>query len=910
MLRILPQIKIHRSYWLILLLFLCTNLHASQKNKTKTVAVKTPLPKVLKAIGLYYGVNFIYEEKSVNNKVILFNQDELEKQKFTEVLNQVLTPEALEWYNIDNKNYSVFPSKKTLLPGDKPDTETAVFKTSSDSIRAGKVTGRILNESNRSQEFATVTLMRADSGVVSNVLTDTAGIYTFTDVKPGKYMIKASYSGYKISYSPEFTLSGTSGAALPPVIMAVHSKTLKEVVITASRALVETKSDRYVVNVANSVMASGNSVQLLKSVPFVQISPDNSISLQGKKTMILIDNKPIPDASLDNVLQSLPAGNISKVELITHPSAKYDASYGAVINITTKKSQIEGLTGNVRFEGSAGIYAQGNLNSTLTYKHKKLTIYGTGGLERSDNLFSINSERILGSSTTPDVLINNWRRLMHNKTYSYDGGVNYDISENQYIGFVVNGGVYHLNGPWTTVNQFSKLGAPIDSTLLTNSSFTNKVNSNNYNINYHLSADSGKSDLTVLSTYTTFRRDLAQNFPSVLLNSSGAIIRTPPTYRTTNISAINVYIAQVDYNRNFNKQWRLETGAKFQNTESSNTIDYLDNSSGSFVNIPANSSNNKLSESIFGAYGIISKDWKSNKLQLGLRGENTAATFKGYFNQNYLNFFPTLLVQHNFNADNNVSFTYKRTISRAPYSELVPYTVFINQYTIETGNPLLKPEYDNMFSINANIHKLSLSLNYTSAKGLIAQFPVTQNPDTRVTIFSRQNLQKSSDVSLYLYYPITVTKWWEMQNSGTLGGYTRAEGTVLGSKYVLSGFHGDFRSAQLLKVSNALKIEVDAYYWSKYPQDLTRNSGYKNIDAALLLDVLGGRGQFRLSGNQIIFKRNDYRLTRDFGVYQSTDVVSTDSRRIGVGFTYKFGRTKISTPDKKLGNEDALKRLN
>lgn len=906
-----------KSFKYILLLLICFiffnfNSVAAQGNDPNPTAVKAPLAKVLSSIGNYYGINVTYEAKIVDGKTVWFDFAKLGHVSLDATLNQILGPESLDWSNVGNKNYAVFMRTATPSTIVNPGRSIPVPSTRPDSVAKGTITGKVLNELGKPQEFVTVTLLsNVDSSVVSNVLTDTTGLYRFLNVKPETYRIRASYAGYKTTLSLSFNLTDNNGYVVQPLVMTVAAHTLDEVTVTATRALVEKKSDRYVVNVANSVMASGNSVQLLKSVPFVQVSQDNSISLQGKKTMILINNKPVPDASLENILQSLPAGNIAKVELITNPSAKYDASYGAVINIMTKKSDIEGITGNVRAEGSAGLYAQGNLNSTLIYKHKKLTIYGTGGAERSDNLFSVNSTRTLQSATIPDVLTNNWRRLMHNKTYSYDGGINYDINDNQYLGFAVTGGIYNLSGPWTTVNQFMKLGGPVDSTLFTNSSFKNKVTTSTYNVNYHLLADSGKSELTLLSTYTTFRRNLFQNFPSVLTNSTGELIGIPPSYRTTNNSDINVYIAQGDFNRSFGNKWRLETGAKFQNTESANTINYLqEDSNGSFVNVPANSSDNHLSESIFGAYGILTKDWKADKLQVGLRAENTAATFKGYFKQNYLNFFPTVLMQHNFNDQSNISVAFKRTISRAPYSELVPYTVFINQYTIEAGNPSLRPEYDNIYSINANIKKLSISLNYTDAKGMIAMFPRSQNYDTQVTYFSRQNLEKSSDISLFVYYPINITKWWEMQNSGTLAGYTRAEGTVLGSKYTLSGFHGDFRSAQLLTVSKKLKIEVDAYYWSRYPQDLTRNSGYKNIDAALLLDVFGGRGQFRVSGHQIVFKRNDYRLIRDFDTYQSTDIVSTDSRRVGIGFTYKFGKTKVSTPEKKLGNEDALKRLN
>jgi len=192
---------------------------------------------------------------------------------------------------------------------------------------------------------------------------------------------------------------------------------------------------------------------------------------------------------------------------------------------------------------------------------------------------------------------------------------------------------------------------------------------------------------------------------------------------------------------------------------------------------------------------------------------------------------------------------------------------------------------------------------------LIGLFPVRQDYNSGVTYFSRRNLDHSSDISLYLYFPVHLTSWWDTENSGTIVGYNTVRGQVFASDYRLSGFHSDFKVAQIFKFSKAIKLEIDAYYWTNYVQDLSRQSGYKNLDASLLVNLWDGKGQFRIGGNQVVFKRNDYRIARDYGGYSSREIVSTDSRRVTAGFTYNFGKTKITTPNKRLGNEDAAKRL-
>ena len=783
-------------------------------------------------------------------------------------------------------------------------------KKVTDTLSNSKITGRVLDDHQKLQEYVTLTLIRSrDSSFVMNALSDSLGRYQFAMIKAGVYKVKATALGYRQMITPEFTLNSNTVLPLNDIVLVSLSQTLNEVKISGSRPLVETKRDRLVLNVENSPLASGNSLQLLKSAPFVQISANNNVTLQGKRTMILIDNKPVPDASLEDILLALPSGNILKVELITQPSAKYDATYGAVINITTKKSLMEGITGNVRTEGSMGLYGRADLNGQLTYRHKNLTLYGTGGLNRSDNLFQVSSQKILGTGNNPDVLANDSRRLANNKSYNFRVGADLALDKNQTIGVLINGNELHSNGPWPTVTSFSKQGGGIDSVLNTSSSFNLKLPTFTYSTNYHLIADSGKNELTFLATYTPFNRNLFQYFPSELLNSSGQILRTPAVYQTTNTSAINVYIAQLDYTHIFKHQWTIETGFKYQYTDSKSAVDYQVKNNNQFEHDPEFSSDNKLTEAISGAYAILSKDWKNDKLQAGIRVENTKADYAGNLSQNYFNAFPTLMYQHNFNSDYNLSLSFKRTINRAPYSELVPYTVFINQYNIEQGNPALKPEYDNVYTLSANIHKLSLSVSYTDANGMFALFPKSQDYATKVTYFSRQNLEKSSDLSLYLFYPLRLTSWWETQNSGTVLGYSRARGQILGSSYLLSSFRSDFRTAHIFTLSKNLKLQVDAYYWTPYTQDLSHYSGYKNIDAAFLLNIWEGRGQLRLSGSEIIFKRNDYHLNQNFNGYASREVYNTDSKRISLGFTYKFGKTTFKSTDRKLGNEDAVKRL-
>jgi outer membrane receptor for ferrienterochelin and colicin len=131
---------------------------------------------------------------------------------------------------------------------------------------------------------------------------------------------------------------------------------LEGVTLVSEVAVVKEKSDRFIVKVKERATVVGTSIDLLKTAPFISVSGSNEISLQGKPTLVLVGNKPIPDSSVESILQMIPAGNIVSMELITNPSAKYDAMYGAVVNIITRNKHSDGYTGNFRALGALGRY--------------------------------------------------------------------------------------------------------------------------------------------------------------------------------------------------------------------------------------------------------------------------------------------------------------------------------------------------------------------------------------------------------------------------------------------------------------------------------------------------------------------------------------------------------------------------
>ncbi len=452
--------------------------------QVKPAETPQPLARVLTRLSAQYRVNFLYEEANVTHQKVKYDSSFYRGKSIGEVLNSLLSPLNLSWYKVDPQNYSIFPKPALTIP--ETHDITGLDLPIQDSLTKDQVGGRVLDEHQQPLAYTTVSLLSSiDSAMVQNALTDQDGNFNFTAIKAGTYKIRISAIGKYPYTTKSFTVGGAVQAAIEPIAMRASEETLKEVKITSTRPLVETKSDRLIFNVENSAMAAGNSLQLLRSAPFVRISADHSVSLQGKKTMILIDGKPVPDVSLENILQTMPAGNIQKVELITQPSAKYDASYGAVINIITKKSQIEGFTGNFRIDAATGKYANGSTNLSATYKRNRLTVYANGGLIKGDNLFRVTSTRFQDPTAPANYMSNNWTRLSHNNMYSVQASIDYQLGNNQTIGLFADANIFRFEGPWGTRNEFGRQNAMLDSVSLTNAAFNQKANSSTYNLNYH-----------------------------------------------------------------------------------------------------------------------------------------------------------------------------------------------------------------------------------------------------------------------------------------------------------------------------------------------------------------------------------------------------------------------------------------
>ncbi|HET9744193.1 MAG TPA: carboxypeptidase regulatory-like domain-containing protein, partial [Chitinophagaceae bacterium] len=306
-------------------------------------------------------------------------------------------------------------------------------------IQAQEISGIAKDESGSPLNGTTISLHRAsDSAVVKLAVSKENGTYRFSEIKEGEYRVSASHIGYRTSLSGVFTLS-CSDVIAPELKLSKQPGSLGNVTVVASKPIVEVKADKTILNVEGTINSVGsNALELLRKSPGVMLDKDENISLAGKNgVQVYIDGRPNPLAGADlaTYLKTLPSSQIESIELITNPSAKYDAAGNAgIINIRLRKNKSLGANGSVNAGWNIGTFARYNGGASLNYRNKKINIFSTYNFNYGPNQNSMAINRTLLDSLFDQH--GNFR--MVGKAHNFKAGADYFIDKKNTIGLIVN----------------------------------------------------------------------------------------------------------------------------------------------------------------------------------------------------------------------------------------------------------------------------------------------------------------------------------------------------------------------------------------------------------------------------------------------------------------------------------------
>ncbi len=617
-------------------------------------------------------------------------------------------------------------------------------------------------------EAATVALLRSkDSGLVKLGLTGKDGLFEMY-VDSGSYLIKITGVGFDEKLGGPYIVAA---ATEPPEFqLTLATKALGGVTVQSKKPLVEAKLDKMVVNVdASPTNAGATAMEVLEKSPGVSVDRDGNISLKGKQgVVVMMDGKPtyLSSTELANLLRSLPASQIDQVEIMTQPSAKFDAAGNSgVINIRTKKSRQTGFNGGINVSYVQGKYPKSPNSANFNFRKNKVNIFANAGYTYWENYSIQTLTRRFRGATTTNVFDQVGRSNNVSSSYNARVGLDYSLNNTTTIGFTVNGTVAKRRAVNTSLGDFFKEGSTsVDSSISALNRTKNPWDNVSANFNFRKQLDKAGRELTADVDVIRYTATLNQYTDNRVTNPNTP--STPYLLRGILPSAIDIYSGKLDYAHPLKGGAKFEAGLKASLVKTDNNAPYetFDGTQDKWVD-DVRKDHFAYDEQISAAYLNFSKQQGKWGIQAGLRGEYTASTGKQVLKakeikRDYFQLFPTAYVSYSMNDKNQFGLSYGRRIDRPNYQDLNPFQRFLDLYTYNQGNPFLTPQFTHNVELSHIFGgKLSTTLNYTYTTDIINDI-LKQNDETKVTFQTRENVARRRNIGLAVSYNAPITKWW------------------------------------------------------------------------------------------------------------------------------------------------------
>ncbi|GGB90242.1 outer membrane beta-barrel protein [Dyadobacter sediminis] len=798
---------------------------------------------------------------------------------------------------------------------------TRIFAFAQTPSGSGKISGSVLDEKSQPFPFVNILLLHAkDSVLVKGLAADENGKFLFDQVANGKYLTLVSMVGYQKKYSEVFSVASNS-VNLPAFTLKTDTQSLNEVTVVSKKPFIEQEIDRTVVNVENSIVSAGaTALEVLERAPGVTVDQQNEqLKLRGKEGVIVqIDGKQtfLSQQELITLLRNTPSDNIEKIELITNPSAKYDAAGNSgIINIKMKRNKNYGTNGNLNLGAAYARYGRANASATINHRAGKISTFISGGAFLNKGFNNNDIYRKIPYENKVTIFDQRTDRINESQYYNVRAGMDYFASDKTTIGVLVSGFHNDWSNPYGVTNtRILNEDLVLQRTFRTNVYNGSKMNNISSNINFkHQFNDKGK-ELTFDVDYVNYDGRQKSNLDTRYAKPDGQPDGAPEIVRNNMPSNINIGVAKLDYAQPLGKG-KLETGLKSSLVASDNNM-VFEIKTDDWNLDPKRSNQFKYSENVNAAYvnygGSISK---KIKYQLGLRGEHThsvgnSVTLNQKRDRNYINLFPSIFLSNQLDTNNVINISYSRRIDRPNYQSLNPFEFYLDPYTFQRGNPNLKPQYTNSFQL-VHVYKsfLNTTLAYSRIKDMIADELPQQIASENKTFVTSDNLDNQDNVSLTISFPVPITKWWKLQTNFT-GVYNHYNSIYLDEKLEIRQASWNMYASSQFTIPKGWSAELSGWYNSKAFYGLYAAKSMGMINAGLQKNILNKKGTIRLNVNDI-FWTNRF---RGKAVYKDIDFLVRSewpSRQFRLTFTYNFGNQNVKgARERNTGSDDLQKRAN
>ncbi|MDV3470474.1 TonB-dependent receptor [Elizabethkingia anophelis] len=797
------------------------------------------------------------------------------------------------------------------------------------------VSGKITDKNGAAVPYASITFAnKADKSLSDGNMTDDKGAFSL-NLTPGTYIIEIDAPGFKKT-SVEKTVSapGSLGAIQIVALQgqaAIDSKTqnIQGVTITAqSTKPYKVELDKKTYDVKSDLTSIGGNLQdVLTNVPSVSVDPDGTVSMRGSSNVrFLVNGKPSALLGIDagaNALQAIPADQIDRIEVVTNPSAKYDASGTAgILNIILKKNSKLGFNGSVI--GSLGYLPRTNLNTNLSWKKGKVSWFlnGGGGYMESKNKNSNTTTYNSGDLLTSNQ---NSTGKSNNDTYNASTGLVYDITDHTSVN--ASGTVRYFDGTSNTPIFYTdnyKDGSTINSSRYSNGSNSNLGFQGDFGLD-HKFDDKGQN----ISLSVSLQRNR-------MLNNSDVTGYTGNAFSLSNLinsKTVNKsLVGKIDYELPIGEKSMFNAGYKLDHNKNdynylvqqknAGDADYsiLDDYTGITHYTETFNAFYLQFKSKIGAFGYqvgVRDEYSNIKIDYPIKDPQNQLWRNDNKTKNYNNLFPSVFLSYDISKNNQFLLNYSRRIDRPRSFFLIPFMSYNDPKNIFRGNPDLNPSYIDSFEFGYNLSNNKFTLNptlyYRNEKDNV-QMLVSPNPDDSTSFTSSPiNVGNDQRYGLEINGNYNPFKWWQLMGSIDIFGY-KTTGNYLYKNYPDpitgnlidkninydgSGMSARVRLSNTFKIDKTFSFQIQANYRGGQKNASTEQKDMYFVNLGATKTIWKGDGTIAFNIQDIFNTRS--RETYAFGpTFVRNSYMQWQPRQFSLSLTYRFKQgEKVDQPKRK-----------
>ena len=781
--------------------------------------------------------------------------------------------------------------------------------------------GQVKSYDNTPVVYANILLLRAsDSVVVKGTSSGDNGFFTLSSIEKGTYLVKISFIGYqeiikKVAIEKDVDL-GT-------LQLQEEAEELDDVTLMArnlNKPKLERKPDRVIFTVENTSLTDTSIWDLLQRTPGILIINDQLTVRGAGDVQVMINERKVslPYADVMNLLRGTDAGSIKSVEVITNPSARYDAEGGAIINIVMSKNLATGYNGNVFTNMAQGVFPKFSTGTGQFFKSEKTQL--------SFNYTYTDQKRLRKQDETVDYFNNGafasfWdtglEQITDSKRHTASMFFDYSIdSRNTLSVSAVASTLPEFDRTYDSRTLIFNENEQLDSLFTT----LNQVSDDNVNavinLDYtHKFAKPG-AKLTVNGNYTYFDYTRDQDLDTDFIQPDGSK-SGDNDFTITSGQRIDIYGAQIDFETPLKNASSLEAGIKFAGIDSENTITQDGFNQGQPGIDPTEADVFGYHEKIGAGYLSYSKEWNQWSLKTGLRAEYTRtegiSRILDKVNHNdYFELFPTFYLQYTPNEHHDFSINYGRRITRPRYAQINPFQYFINNNALIQGDPALLPAFRDLLTFSYTINQTyTFEVYYRFEDQALRQLTFQDN-DSNILNFINTNIDRELSYGLDFYVYKGITGFWDMNVvSSYFYSAERFRNIENNNDLVDNGLWTLYLTLDnyfTLSQSKGLTAELGLEYVSEIVTGNSRQEDYSRLNFSITKQLFRKKGRLTV-GIRDIFNDGNLRSARDFADQQGTRFTRDENRLFTIAFRYRFGNLRLKSNTRNKQQEER-ERLN